>query len=424
MASVPSRELDLNREMKHVLALILAGGKGTRLRNLTHAQAKPAVPFGGKFRIVDFTLSNCVNSGIRRIGVLTQYRAHTLIQHVQRGWGFLRAEFNEFIEVWPAQQQTESESWYSGTADAIYQNLDMIESHQPDYVLILGGDHIYKQDYSQMLAEHIRKGAEITVACIDVPKEDAKAFGVVEIDQDGVIQRFVEKSPDPPTIPGQPDRCLASMGIYIFNINVLLVQLCRDASEPDSDHDFGKNILPHCVSRMKVLAHNFTSSCISNRPGEEPYWRDVGTVDAYYDANMDLVSVTPQLDLYDENWPIWTYQVQRPGAKFVFDDNDRRGMAVDSVVSAGCIISGSVVRRSLLFTNVRVNSYCTIEDSIMLTGCDIGRGCRLKKVIVAPDCEVPDGLVVGEDSAEDERRFHRTPGGVVLIVPEDLAKLK
>ncbi|MBF0153868.1 MAG: glucose-1-phosphate adenylyltransferase [Magnetococcales bacterium] len=417
-------ETTLPTALRKTLALILAGGRGTRLKDLTNAEAKPAVPFAGKFRLIDFPLSNCVNSGLRRVGVMTQYRAHTLIQHVQMGWGFLRAEFNEFIQVWPAQQQADSESWYMGTADAVYQNLDLIESNAPDYILILGGDHIYKQDYSKMLLDHLQKGAAVTVACVEVPLEQAKAFGVMGVDDDDYMVTFVEKPANPAPIPDMPGFALASMGIYIFSAPALIEELRLDAKKPGSNHDFGKDIIPSMVSKgSRVLAHRFSHSCVRESE-KEPYWRDVGTLDAYWEANMDLTTVTPDLNLYDSNWPIWTYQVQRPAAKFVFDDGERRGQALDSLVSAGCVISGSTVRRSLLFSNVRVNSYGIVEDSVILPGTDIGRHCRLRKVIIAQDCRVPDGLVVGEDPDQDTRRFFRTDTGITLITQDAIDKLK
>ncbi|MBF0625439.1 MAG: glucose-1-phosphate adenylyltransferase [Magnetococcales bacterium] len=417
-------EATLPSALKHTLALVLAGGRGTRLKDLTNAEAKPAVPFAGKFRLIDFPLSNCVNSGIRRIGVMTQYRAHTLIQHVQMGWGFLRAEFSEFIQVWPAQQGVDSESWYLGTADAVYQNRDLIEINNPQYVLILGGDHIYKQDYSRMLADHLRLGADASVACVEVPVAQAREFGVMGVDDTDFITNFVEKPQHPPEIPDMPGHSLASMGIYIFNAKLLLEELRKDADRPGSFHDFGKDIIPSLVGGgRKVLAHRFSRSCVRESEEREPYWRDVGTLESYWEANMDLTSVTPALNLYDADWPIWTYQVQRPAAKFVFDNDQRRGQALDALVSAGCIISGSTVRRSLLFSNVRVNSYSLVQDSVILTDSDIGRHCILKKAIVAPRCKVPDGLVVGEDPKRDAKRFYRTENGLCLITQESLDAL-
>ena len=406
----------LNRALRNTLALVLAGGRGSRLKALTDNQAKPAVHFGGKFRIIDFPLSNCLNSGIRRICVLTQYKAHGLIQHVQRGWGFLRAELGEFVELWPAQQQTSDEKWYQGTADAVFQNIRTIETYGSDYILILAGDHIYKQDYSQMLAQHIARGADVTVACVEVPREQAHAFGVVAVDEHDTITGFQEKPADPPAIPGQPDSSFASMGIYIFSTDFLLQHLREDASNTDSSHDFGKDLIPKFVDgEATVVAHRFGDSCIGPENAVEPYWRDVGTVDAYWAANLDLTSVTPALDLYDPDWPVWTYQVQRPSAKFVFDQDTRRGTAVDSLVSAGCIVSGSTVRRSLLFSNVRVNSYSTVEDSVILPNCDIGRHSLLKKVIVDENVRIPEGFVVGLNAREDMKHFHVSENGVTLV---------
>ncbi|MDR2875525.1 MAG: glucose-1-phosphate adenylyltransferase, partial [Methylobacillus sp.] len=342
---------------KNTVALILAGGRGSRLRDLTNWRAKPAVPFGGKFRIIDFPLSNCINSGIRRIGVVTQYKAHSLIQHIQRGWGFLRGEFNEFVELLPAQQRVEEE-WYKGTADAVFQNLDILRGLGAEYILILAGDHIYKMDYGQMLAAHVRNKADMTVACLNVSIEEAKAFGVMGVDETDRVIRFVEKSPTPDHIPGDPAHALASMGIYVFNAATLYELLVRDADDPNSSHDFGHDIIPHMISQYRVCAHRFADSCVNSSEGKH-YWRDVGTVDAYWEANMELTKVTPELNMYDSAWPIWTYQAQLPPAKFVFDNEERRGKAVDSLVSGGCIISGACVSRSVLFSDVRVHSYST-----------------------------------------------------------------
>lgn len=418
--------LDLNAAVRQTFAIVMAGGRGSRLKQLTDNRAKPAVPVAGKFRIIDFPLSNCLNSGIRRVGVLTQYKAHSLIQHVQNGWGFLRGELNEFVQVWPAQQQKESGSWYEGTADAVFQNVPMLRSHKPQYVLILAGDHIYRQDYSRMLAEHINKGADVTVACVEVPVEQATAFGVVGVDAHDQIISFLEKPADPPAIPGQPDRAFASMGIYLFNADLLYDVLQRDADSPSTSHDFGKDIIPGLVSDSRLMAHRFRNSCIFSGPNEldsEPYWRDVGTVDAYWEANMDLTTVNPSLNLYDPLWPIWTYQAQRAPAKFVFDDDLRRGMAVQSLVSAGCIVSGAYVRRSLLSTDVHVHSFGLVEDSVILPAANLNRHVRLKKVLVDKGCNIPPGLVVGEDPDLDAQRFHRTENGVTLITPSMLERL-
>ena len=382
---------------------------------LTDQLAKPAVPFGGQFRIIDFPLSNCLNSGVRRISVITQYRAHELIRHLERGWNFLRAELGEFVELWPAQQQTDAGSWYLGTADAVYQNLDIIESHRPRYVLILAGDHVYRQDYSRLLAWHIQRGAQATVSCVEVPRVLGSGFGIVSAAADGRIEEFLEKPAEPPCVPGKPDTCYASMGIYVFDAEMLREQLRRDANDVDSSHDFGHDLVPYLVPRARVFAHPFIESCVMSPGAIEPYWRDVGTLDAFWEANLDLIQVTPSLDLYDGRWPIWTYHEQRPSAKFVFDDDERRGFAVDSLVSAGCIVSGGVVRRCLMFNDSRVNSYSLVEDSILLPGVVVGRRARLRKVIVADRCKIPEGLVVGGDRELDKQRFYVSKGGVTLV---------
>ncbi len=407
----------VSRLTRDTLALILAGGRGSRLKHLTLWRAKPAVPFGGKFRIIDFPLSNCINSGIRRVGVLTQYKAHSLIQHVQKGWGFLRGEFGEFVELLPAQQRIET-SWYLGTADAVYQNLDIIRNHDPQYVLILAGDHIYKMDYGPMLAYHVEHKADMTVGCIEVDLETAKGFGVMSTNPEGRVVAFHEKPESPQPIPGRGDVALASMGIYVFNTQFLYEQLIKDADVRGSSHDFGKDIIPAIIKPYRIMAYSFRDP----ETGKQGYWRDVGTVDAYWQANIELVDVTPELNMYDKRWPIWTYQEQLPSAKFVFDDEDRRGMAVDSMVSGGCIISGSLVRHSLLFSNVRVNSFCRIEDSVILPDVDIGRHCRLRKVVMERGCVIPEGTVIGEDPEADARRFYVTPRGVVLVTPEMLGQ--
>lgn len=405
---------------RNTLALILAGGRGTRLKNLTDWRAKPAVPFGGKFRIIDFALSNCVNSGVRRIGVVTQYKAQSLIRHIQRGWSFLDGRFKEFIELLPAQQRTE-ETWYQGTADAVFQNLDILRSHNPQYVLILGGDHIYKMDYGRLLADHAETQADLTVACIEVPVSEASAFGVMAVDKDWRIVNFSEKPENPTPIPGQSDKALVSMGIYVFNARFLYDHLIEDHDANASSHDFGRDIIPRLVESAQVYAHRFQRSCVSATP-DAPYWRDVGTVDAYWEANIDLTTITPDLNLYDEDWPIWTYQEQLPPAKFVFDDDSRRGQALDSMVSGGCIISGSTVRRSLLFSNVQVRSFSTIEDCVILPNVDIGRHARLRRVVIEKNCVIPEGLVVGFDADEDKKRFYVTEEGVALIAPEMLGQ--
>lgn len=424
MHNITPEHIDLHTALRNTFAVVLAGGRGTRLMDLTGREAKPALPFGGQYRIIDFALSNCINSGMRRVSILTQYRAHNLIQHVQRGWGFLKAEMGEFVEVWPAQQQTAAETWYEGTADAVYQNLMLLEEHAPQHVLVLGGDHVYKQDYAKMLYDHIERGADVSVACVSVPVDKASAFGVVDVDEEDWIVRFLEKPAKPPSIPGQQGWSFASMGIYIFDFDFLMDRLKQDAAKSESSHDFGKDVIPAMIGADKVLAHRFERSCIPNENAEEPYWRDVGTVDAFWEANIDLASVTPALNIYDPDWPIWTYSLQRPAAKFVFDDDDRRGMAVDSVVSAGCVVSGSLVRRSVLYTDTRINSYCTIEEAVILPGVEVGRNCRLKKVVIDKHCTIPENTVVGEDPAQDARRFFRTDKGVTLITAEMLAALK
>ena len=405
---------------KNTVALILAGGRGSRLKHLTDWRAKPGVPFGGKFRIIDFPLSNCINSGIRRIGIVTQYKAHSLIQHIQRGWGFLRGEFNEFVELLPAQQRIQEE-WYKGTADAVFQNIDILRSYDPEFVVILAGDHIYKMDYGKMLAFHVTSKADMTVGCFDVPVSEASAFGVMAVDESDRVLDFVEKPANPPHIPGKPDKSLVSMGIYVFNTRFLYEQLSRDADDPESTHDFGHDIIPYLVKRYRVFAHRFEDSCVG-MGGNLAYWRDVGTVDAYWEANMELTKVLPDLNLYDKTWPIWTHQEQLPPAKFVFDDEERRGIAIDSMVSGGCIISGATIHRSLLFSDVRVNSYSEISDSVILPSVEIGRYVRLNKVVIDKRCVIPDGLEVGFDPIEDAKRFHVTERGVTLITPNMLGQ--
>jgi len=407
----------VSRLTSNTLALILAGGRGSRLKHLTMWRAKPAVPFAGKFRIIDFPLSNCINSGIRRIGVLTQYKAHSLIRHIRQGWGSLRGDFGEFVELLPAQQRIEA-SWYAGTADAVYQNLDILRRHNPDHVLILAGDHIYKMDYGPMLAFHVEKEADITVGCIEVPLAEASAFGVMGIDAESRVISFEEKPANPAPKPGAEDVALVSMGIYIFNTDFLFEQLIKDADTPGSSRDFGKDIIPKLLGNYRVFAYPFADSAT----GGQSYWRDVGTVDSYWRANLELIAVTPELNLYDEDWPIWTYQRQVPPAKFVFDDDDRRGMAVDSITSGGCIISGATVRRSLLFSNVVVESWSYIEDSVVLPDVSIGKNCRIKKAIIDKNCIIPDGMVIGENREEDEKRFYVSEGGVVLVIPEMLGQ--
>jgi glucose-1-phosphate adenylyltransferase len=408
----------VSRLTRNTLALILAGGRGSRLKHMTKWRSKPAVPFGGKFRIVDFPLSNCINSGIRRVGVLTQYKAHSLILHIQRGWGFLRGEFGEFIELLPAQQRIES-SWYEGTADAVYQNLDILRSHNPDYVLVLAGDHVYKMDYGTMIAEHVESGADMTVGCLTVDIETAKEFGVMSVDESNRVIDFQEKPDQPKPLPGRDDVALASMGIYVFNRKFLFEQLIKDADTPDSSHDFGKDIIPRVISKYRVQAYPFTDTT----SGKQAYWRDVGTIDAFWSSNIELIGVTPPLNLYDRSWPIWTYQEQLPPAKFVFDDDERRGMAVDSMVSGGCVISGAKVQDSLLFSNVRVNSYSEVDHTVVLPDVNIGRNCRITKAVIDRGCDIPEGTVIGEDPEADAERFYVSEQGVVLVTPEMLGQV-
>lgn len=403
---------------KNTLALILAGGRGSRLRELTNWRAKPAVPFGGKFRIIDFPLSNCINSGIRRVGVVTQYKSHSLIKHIQMGWGFLRGEFNEFVELMPAQQRVD-EKWYEGTADAVFQNLDILRQENPKYVLILAGDHIYKMDYGQMLADHAKNQADMTIACINVPIEEAKAFGVLKVDASDRIIDFKEKPANPDPLPDNPQQAFASMGIYIFNAEFLYEQLIRDADDKKSTHDFGHDIIPHLIKKYRVFAHRFSDSCVGATDGHY-YWRDVGTVDAYWEANMELTRVIPQLNLYDNQWPIWTHQEQLPPAKFVFNDVGRCGSATDSMVSGGCLISGSKVDDSVLFSNVRIHSYCQIEAAVILPNVTVNRHVKLKRVVLDKGVVIPEGMEIGFDLALDKKRFHVTDKGIILVTPDML----
>jgi glucose-1-phosphate adenylyltransferase len=403
--------LDLPRR---AAAIVLAGGRGSRLLDLTAKRSKPAVHFGGKFRIIDFALSNAVNSGVRRIAVLTQYTSHSLIRHIQMAWGFLRGELNEFVQVLPANQRMGSDVWYQGTADAVHQNQEVIKSFNCDYTIILAGDHIYKMNYAIALAHHVEHGRGCTVACVEVPKEQASGFGILHASDDDVVTDFVEKPHDPPTLPNSPDRALASMGIYIFDTAFLLSELERDAMDPASTHDFGRDLIPRLVREGRVVAHRFESSAVNRSTDAEPYWRDVGTLDSYWDANIDLTATVPLLNLYDDRWPIWTYQPQLPPAKFVHNSDERRGVAIESLVSGGCIVSGTV-ERSLLFSGVRVHSNAIVELGVVLPGAQIGRGARLHKVVVDRDCQVPPELVVGEDPEHDARRFVRSDNGVTLI---------
>ena len=408
--------------VRSTVALVLAGGRGSRLKQLTDWRAKPSVAFGGKFRIIDFTLSNCLNSGIRRIDIATQYKAHSLIRHIQRGWSFLDSRFDEFVEVLPAQQRVNGD-WYQGTADAVYQNLDILRRQDPKYVLVLAGDHVYKMDYRTLIEDHLARGARATVACVQAPVDDAHQYGVMRVDANGRINAFQEKPQnDAFTVPGRPDRVLASMGIYVFDAAFLYEQLLLDAETQASTHDFGKDIIPRLVEEgAKIYAHDFAKSCVNMTNGE-PYWRDVGTLDGYYDANIDLTKVLPELNLYDSEWPIWTYQDQMPPAKFVFDDDNCRGLAIDSIVSGGCIVSGSSVKRSILFSNVRVYNHSVIEDSVILPNAEIGPSAIVRNAIVDKHCKVPQGMTIGVDLDLDRRRFHVTEKGRVLVVPEMLGQ--
>jgi len=403
------------RLARRTIALVLAGGRGSRLKQLTDRRAKPAVFFGGKFRIIDFALSNCLNSNIRRIAVLTQYKAHSLLRHLQMGWSFLRPEMNEFLDLLPAQQRLDEATWYRGTADAVFQNFDILRAARPEFFVVLAGDHIYKMDYSNMLADMQARGADCIVACVEVPLTQASEFGIMAVDESLKIVDFLEKPRSPPAMPGKPDRALASMGIYAFSADFLYAELQRDHDDPTSSHDFGKDVIPNLVSRGLAAAHRFEDSCVKTTPDAEPYWRDVGTIDAYWAANLDLVTPVPSLDIYDPNWPVWTYQQQLPPAKFVFDDDDRRGLAIDSMVSGGCIISGAQVRRSLLFSSVRVNSYARTQGAVLLPEVQVGRNAHLTNVVVDRGVRIPENLVVGEDPELDDKRFYRSEGGIVLI---------
>ncbi|HKB58784.1 MAG TPA: glucose-1-phosphate adenylyltransferase [Gallionellaceae bacterium] len=418
--NTPSSSRFISTLTKQTLALILAGGRGTRLKDLTNWRAKPAVHFGGKFRIIDFPLSNCINSGIRRIGVVTQYKAHSLIQHIQRGWNFMRGEFGEFVELLPAQQRIKEE-WYKGTADAVFQNIDILRTYDPEYTIILAGDHVYKMDYGKMLAGHVLSQADMTVACITVPIEEASAFGVMTVDENNRITGFLEKPKNPAPMPGHTDKVLASMGIYVFNTKFLYEQLIRDALDTKSSHDFGHDIIPYLISRYRTIAHQFEDSCVGE-PHAPPYWRDVGTVDAYWEANMELTKVVPDLNMYDKQWPIWTYQAQLPPAKFVFDEAERRGLAIDSLVSGGCVISGASVRRSVLFSDVRVNCFSQVEDSVILPRVTIGENVVLKRVIVDKGCTLPNGLQVGADPEQDRARFYVSEKGITVITADMLGQ--
>lgn len=408
---------------RDAMAYVLAGGRGSRLMELTDRRAKPAVPFGCKSRIIDFALSNALNSGIRRIGVATQYKAHSLIRHMQRGWNFFRPERNESFDILPASQRVSEDQWYAGTADAVFQNLDIILSYGPKYMVMLAGDHIYKMDYELMLQQHVNSGADVTVGCLEVPRMEATGFGVMAVDANDRIVSFVEKPKDPPGMPDKPDMALASMGIYVFETASLAEHLRRDAADPASSRDFGKDIIPWLVNNGKAVAHRFAASCIRSEYETEAYWRDVGTIDAYWEANIDLTETLPALDLYDQNWPIWTYSEVTPPAKFVHDLEGRRGSAVASLVSGGCIVSGSGIKHSMLSPNVRVNSFSEIEEAVVLPSVRIHRNVRLKKVVIDTSVVIPEGLVVGEDPVLDAKRFRRTAKGVCLITQPMIDRL-
>ncbi len=406
------------------MAYVLAGGRGSRLMELTDIRAKPAVYFGGKSRIIDFALSNALNSGIRRIGVATQYKAHSLIRHLQRGWNFFRPERNESFDILPASQRVTETGWYAGTADAVFQNIDIIESYAPRWIVLLAGDHVYKMDYEPMLQQHVEQQADVTVGCIEVSCEEATGFGVMAVDTADRITAFLEKPAEPPSIPGKPGRSLASMGIYVFDTKFLIDILQRDAKLPDSAHDFGRDIIPYLVTNGRAIAHHFEKSCVRTTPSSQIYWRDVGTVDAYWEANIDLTDFIPGLDLYDQNWPIWTYGEIVPPAKFVHDEDGRRGSAISSMVSGGCIVSGTEVRQSLLFTGVHAHSFARVDQAVVLPYAQIGRHARLKRVVIDRGVVIPDGLVVGEDAAHDAARFRRSPRGICLITQPMIDALK
>ncbi|MGB0847572.1 MAG: glucose-1-phosphate adenylyltransferase [Thiolinea sp.] len=410
--------IESQRLAQQTMAFILAGGRGSRLHELTDIRAKPAAFFAGKCRIIDFALSNAVNSGIKRMGVATQYKAHSLIRHLQRGWSFFRAERNESLDILPASQRITEDAWYKGTADAVRQNIDIIESYAPEYMLILAGDHVYKQDYSLMIQQHVGSGADVTVGCVEVPREEATGFGVMKVDTSDRILDFVEKPADPPAMPNNPDLALASMGIYVFKTTFLIDLLLEDAANPDSSHDFGKDLIPQLVNNGKAIAHPFSRSCVRGNAEEKPYWRDVGTIDSYWQANIDLTDFEPELDIYDNSWPIWTYSELVPPAKFIHNEEGRRGNAVSSMVSGGCIISGSQLERCLLFTGVRTNSYSSLDGVVAMPYVNVGRHAQLSNVVIDRGVDIPAGLIVGQDPELDAQRFRRTEGGVCLITQE------
>jgi len=417
---------DLRRSQplsRDAMAYVLAGGRGSRLKELTDRRAKPAVYFGGKTRIIDFALSNALNSGIRRIGVATQYKAHSLIRHLQRGWNFFRPERNESFDILPASQRVSETQWYEGTADAVYQNIDIIQDYGVEYMVILAGDHVFKMDLEVMLRQHVDSGADVTVGCLEVPRMDATGFGVMHVDAKDRIVAFVEKPADPPGMPDKPDFALASMGIYVFRTKFLMEQLRRDAGEKETSHDFGKDIIPYIVKNGKAVAHRFATSCVRSSFEREAYWRDVGTIDAYWEANIDLTDVTPELDIYDGDWPIWTYAEIKPPAKFVHDEEGRRGSAVSSLVAGDCIVSGAALRRSLIFTGARINSFSSLEECVVLPDCFIGRNASLSRAVLDRGVHIPERLVVGEDPVLDAKRFRRTEKGVCLITQEMIDRL-
>jgi len=405
------------------MAFVLAGGRGSRLMELTDRRAKPGVFFGGKTRIIDFALSNALNSGIRRIGVATQYKAHSLIRHLTRGWSFLRAERNESFDILPASQRVSEDAWYRGTADAVFQNIDIVDSYAPRYMIVLAGDHIYKMDYELMLQQHVESGADVTLGCLEVPRLEATGFGVMHVDEYDTIKSFIEKPADPPGMPDRPDMALASMGIYVFDTSYLFELLKQDAADNHSGHDFGKDLIPWVVKHGKAVAHRFSSSCVRSAQESEAYWRDVGTVDAYWESNIDLCDIVPALDLYDTEWPIWTYSELTAPAKFVHDEDGRRGSAISSLVSGGCIVSGSSLRRSLLFTGVHIHSYSKVEAAVILPYVNVGRHVSLSKVVIDRGVHIPDRLVVGQDPLLDASRFRRTERGVCLITQQMLDRL-
>ncbi len=420
-----AKEMGLSKPFaRHAMAYVLAGGRGSRLMELTDRRAKPAVYFAGKSRIIDFALSNALNSGIRRIAVATQYKAHSLIRHLQRGWNFLRPERNESFDILPASQRVNETMWYLGTADAVFQNIDIIESYNPQFMVVLAGDHVYKMDYEKMLQQHVDSDADVTVGCLEASLEEATGFGVMHVDENNTIIEFLEKPKNPPHMPGKPDVALASMGIYVFETSFLIDLLKQDAADPASSHDFGKDIIPYIVKNGKAVAHHFSESCVRSSEEAKHYWRDVGTVDAYWEANIDLTDVVPDLDLYDRDWPIWTYGEITPPAKFVHDVDGRRGLAIQSLLSGGCIVSGASLSRSLVFTGVRVHSYSTIHEAVILPYASVGRHVRLNKVVIDSEVHIPDGLVVGEDPEVDAKRFRRTEKGVTLITGPMIEKLK